>query len=326
MKKILVTGAAGFIGSKVSQLLMKDNLVIGVDEINDYYDIRLKQWRLKKLQENNNFIFFQKDISDYNEMKIIFKKYKIDIVINLAARAGVRYSFIEPLLYFKSNVTGNIVLLELSSKFNVEKFILSSSSSVYAGQEMPFDENKIVDYPISPYAASKRSAELSSYSYHNAYGLDITVFRYFTVYGPASRPDMAIYRFIKWINDGTPLLLFGDGNQIRSFTYIDDIASGTVEAITHKSGFEIINLGNDKTNSIIEVIRYIEKYTGKKAIINNNPSHKGDMKGTWANIEKAKNILNWQPKINLETGLKKTVEWTTDNLEFINKISIDTNI
>lgn len=326
MKTILVTGAAGFIGSKVSELLLKDNYVIGVDELNDYYDPKLKEWRLSKLKNNRNFTFFKENIANFNEMEEIFKKYKIDAVINLAARAGVRYSFVKPVLYFKSNVTGNIVLLELARKYKVGKFILSSSSSVYAGQEMPFDEEKTVDSPISPYAASKRSAELSSYSYNNAYGMDITVFRYFTVYGPASRPDMAIYRFVKWINNGTPILLYGDGNQIRSFTYIDDIAAGTVKALEYKNGFDIINLGNDKTNSVIEVIKYIEKFTGKKAVINYQPIQKGDMKGTWANINKAKKTLHWKPVIDLEKGLEKTVEWTLNNIELINKITIDIGV
>jgi len=322
MKKILVTGAAGFIGSKVSEMLLEDGYdVIGADNLNDYYDTRLKLWRLDNLKKNINFKFYQIDIEDYKSLKSLFEKHLPDAVINLAARAGVRYSLENPFIYLSTNTGGSLNLLELCREFNVLKFVLASTSSLYAGQKMPFNENLPVNTPISPYAASKKAAETMAYTYHYLYGLDVTIVRYFTVYGPVGRPDMSIFRFIKWIIEGIPLEIYGDGNQERDFTYVDDIAKGTIKALK-PLGYEIINLGNNHPHKLSKAIGLIEKYTGKKTSFRYKEFHKADMKATWADINKAGKLLNWQPKINLEEGIYRTVKWSKINWEWLSKIEI----
>jgi len=323
MKKILVTGAAGFIGSKVSEMLLEDGYnVIGVDNLNDYYDTRLKLWRLDNLKKNNNFKFYQIDIENFNDLKLIFQEHCPEAVINLAARAGVRYSLENPFIYLSTNAGGTLNLLELCKAYNITKFILASTSSLYAGQKMPFKENLPVNIPISPYAASKKSAEAMAYTYHYLYGIDVAILRYFTFYGPGGRPDMSIFRFIKWIEEGSPLEIFGDGSQERDFTYVDDIARGTINALKPLR-YEIINLGNNNPDKLSTAIELIEKYTGKKARFRYKEFHKADMKATWADIEKAKELLDWQPQVGLEEGIKRTVEWTEDNWEWLQKININ---
>ena len=322
MEKILVTGAAGFIGSKVSEMLLeKGRDVIGIDNLNDYYDIKLKLWRLNNLKKYNNFEFYKIDIENYKSLKSLFQKYHINAVINLAARAGVRYSLKNPFIYLSTNTGGALNLLELCRQYKIPKFILASTSSLYARQKMPFNENLPVNTPISPYAASKKAAETMAYTYHYLYGLDVTIVRYFTVYGPAGRPDMSIFRFIKWIIEGTPLEIYGDGNQERDFTYVDDIAKGTIKALK-PLGCEIINLGNNHPHKLSKTIKLIEKYTGKKASFEYKEFHKSDIKATWADINKAEKLLNWQPQIDLEEGIKKTIEWTKRNWEWINGIKL----
>lgn len=322
MKKILVTGVAGFVGSKVAEMLLKDKYqVIGVDNLNDYYDVKLKLWRLDNLKKYSNFMFYKNDIEDFNSLKKIFKSYCPNAIINLAARAGVRYSLENPFIYLSTNAGGCLNLLELCRQYKVPKFILASTSSLYAGQKMPFKEDLPVNSPISPYAASKKAAESMSYTYHFLYGLDVTIVRYFTVYGPAGRPDMSIFRFIKWIEESSPLEIFGDGTQKRDFTYIDDIARGTIKALK-PLGYEIINLGNNHPHKLTEAIKLIEKYTGKQAKFKYKKFHKADMKATWADIDKAKKLLDWQPKVSLEKGIKRTVEWTKANWEWVQKIKI----
>ena len=320
MKKILVTGAAGFIGSKVSEMLLKDGYnVIGVDNINNYYDIKLKLWRLDNLKKYSNFMFYQTDIENFDALKSIFKSHCPNAIINIAARAGVRYSLENPFIYLSTNAGGCLNLLELCRQYKVPKFILASTSSLYAGQKMPFKEGLPVNTPISPYAASKKAAESMSYTYHFLYGLDVTIVRYFTVYGPAGRPDMSIFRFIKWIEESSPLEIFGDGTQKRDFTYIDDIARGTIKALK-PLGYEIINLGDNHPHKLTEAIKLIEKYTGKRAQFKYKKFHKADMKATWADIDKAKKLLDWQPEVSLKKGIKRTVEWTKDNWEWVQKI------
>lgn len=322
MKKILVTGAAGFVGSKVAEMLLKDKYqVIGIDNLNNYYDIKLKLWRLDNLKKYSNFTFYKTDIEKYNALRSIFKSNCPNAIINLAARAGVRYSLENPFIYLSTNASGCLNLLELCRQYKVPKFILASTSSLYAGQKMPFKEDLPVNSPISPYAASKKAAESMSYTYHFLYGLDVTIVRYFTVYGPAGRPDMSIFRFIKWIEEGSPLEVFGDGSQERDFTYIDDIARGTIKALK-PLGYEVINLGNNHPHKLTEAIKLIEKYTGKQAQFKYKEFHKADMKATWADIDKAKKLLDWQPKVSLEKGIKRTVEWTKDNWEWVQKIKI----
>ena len=319
---IIVTGTAGFIGSKVAEyLLEKDYLVIGIDNLNDYYDVSLKLFRVNRLKKYENFIFYKGDIENKEFLEEIFKKYKIDAVINEAARAGVRASIENPYVYMTTNAIGTLNLLELMVKFDIKKFILASTSSLYAGSKMPFTEDLPVNTPISPYAASKKSAESLSYTYHYLYDIDVTIFRYFTVYGPAGRPDMSIFRFIYKILKGEPIEIYGDGTQKRDFTYIDDIARGTILGLKDL-GYEIINLGSDNPYSLKNVISLIEKYTQKKAKIVYKTFHKADMKATWANIEKAKKLLSWEPKVNLEKGIEKTVNWFLENWDFIKNIKI----
>ncbi len=322
MKEVLITGAAGFIGAKTAETLLgKKKTVVGIDNINDYYDIQLKQYRLKNLKKHKNFIFHKVDIENLSSIKRIFKKYNFDVVINLAARAGVRYSILNPFVYTRTNSLGTLNLLELCKDFNVKKFVLASTSSLYAGQKMPFNEALAVNTPISAYAASKKAAEVMTYTYHYLYGIDVTVLRFFTVYGPAGRPDMSVFRFIKWIDEGKPIELFGDGTQSRDFTYIDDIANGTVKAVK-QVGFDIINLGGNAPYKLNYVIELIEKYLNKKAKIKRLPFHKTDLKNTWADISKAKRLLNWQPKVPLNKGIKNTVEWYLLNKKWLKNIKI----
>ncbi|ADR18321.1 GDP-mannose 4,6-dehydratase [Calditerrivibrio nitroreducens] len=319
---ILLTGAAGFIGSwTAKKLLSLGYNVVGVDNLNDYYDVRLKQHRLDILNEQKGFHFHRLDIENFGALEVLFDMYKFDAVINLAARAGVRYSIENPFVYYNTNTNGTVNLLELCKKHKVDKFVLASTSSLYAGQEMPFTEDKPVNTPISPYAASKKGAEVSCYTYHYLFGIDVTVVRYFTVYGPAGRPDMSIFRFIKQIDAGEPIIIYGDGSQSRDFTYVEDIAEGTVRALK-KVGYEIINLGNNNPNKLSEAIRYIEDYIGKKAVYEYRPFHKADMLATWANIEKAKNMLGWTPKVDLKEGIKRTIDWYKDNYDFASKINL----
>jgi len=323
MKTVLLTGAAGFIGWKTAEFLLKaGHKVIGVDNLNNYYDVRLKEYRKKDLEKYENFKFYPVDIENLQALEILFNDYKFDVVINLAARAGVRYSMINPHVYMTTNANGTLNLLDLMKKYSVKKFVLSSTSSLYAGQPMPFKENLPVNTPISPYAASKKAAEVMAYTYHYLYGIDVSVVRYFTVYGPAGRPDMSIFRFIKWIDEGKPIILYGDGSQSRDFTYVDDIARGTILA-TKELGYEIINLGGGKNPiSLKRVIETIEAYLGKKAVIDYRPFHKADLKETWADITKAKNLLNWKPKVSFEEGIKKTVDWYLENRDWLKDVEV----
>lgn len=322
MKTVILTGVAGFIGAKAAEkLLEKDVQVIGIDNMNDYYDVRLKTYRLNSLKKFKNFEFHKLDIENIPALKTVFLKYKPGAVINLAARAGVRYSMENPFVYMSTNAMGTLNLLELCREYGVKKFVLASTSSLYAGQKMPFKETLAVNTPISPYSASKKAAETLCYTYHYLYGLDITVLRYFTVYGPACRPDMSIFRFVKWIDEGKPLKLFGDGSQSRDFTYVDDIAMGTVYALK-KVGFKIINLGGNRPYELNYVIKLIEGRLSKKAKIKNLPFHKADVKATWADISEAKKILGWQPMVGFEEGIGKTVGWCERNREWVRKIKL----
>ena len=318
----LVTGCAGFIGSKTAELLLKDGKkVIGIDNLNDYYSIELKIYHLGCLSKYEGFKFYKADIENKGPLKNIFKKYKFKAVLNLAARAGVGYSVVNPQIYQATNILGTINLLELCRDFKVKKFLLASTSSVYSGQKMPFVETLSVNTPISPYSATKKAAEMLCYSYHYLFGIDVSILRYFTVYGPAGRPDMSVYKFIKLIDSGKPITLFGDGTQSRDFTYVDDIAKGTVKALK-RLGFEVINLGGNKPYKMNNVIQLIERYLGKKARINRLSPHKSDIKDTWANIAKAKKLLKWKPEIGLETGIRNTIEWYKGNPGLIKKVDL----
>lgn len=314
MKKVLVTGVAGFIANKTAELLLNEGVeVVGIDNMNDYYDVRLKKFRLEGLISKPNFIFKELDIENKTELADLFSTHKFDAVLNLAARAGVRYSMENPDIYMSTNAQGTLNILNEMKRHSIKKMVLASTSSLYAGQQMPFDETLPVNTPISPYAASKKAAEVMAYSYHYLYGMDISIVRYFTVYGPAGRPDMSVFRFVKWIDEGKPLELFGDGNQSRDFTFVDDIARGTIKALK-PLGYEIINLGggNNPIN-LNTVIGMIEKMLGKKAILNNKAFHIADIKETWANISKAEKLLGWKPEISFEEGIKRSVDWHLAN-------------
>ncbi len=321
MKKILVTGAAGFIGWKTSEKLLEKGFeVVGVDNMNDYYDVRLKEWRLNQLLPHKNFKFYKIDIEDKNAIKELFESNKFDAIINLAARAGVRYSIENPYIYYTTNVMGTLNLLELAKDFDVPKFVLASTSSLYAGQPMPFKEDLPVNQPISPYAASKKAAEVLCYTYHYLYGIDVTVLRYFTVYGPAGRPDMSIFRFIKWIMEDKPVQIYGDGTQSRDFTYVDDIAEGTIKALK-PLGYEIINLGGGRNpTSLNRILEIIGEELGKRPDVIYGDFLKVDLKSSWADIEKAKKLLDWIPQFDIEMGLENTIRWSIKNKNFISGI------
>lgn len=323
MKKILVTGVAGFIGARTTQVLLEQGVsVVGIDNLNDYYDVQLKKHRLANLERNENFSFYYGDIEDLQTLRHIFQEHSFDAVINLAARAGVRYSQENPFVYMTTNAMGTLNLLELMREFLVKKIVLASTSSLYAGQPVPFIETLSVNTPISPYAATKKAAEVMAYTYHHLYGIDVSVCRYFTVYGPAGRPDMSPFRFIKWIYEGTPIILYGDGNQSRDFTYVEDIANGTVAAL-QPVGYEIFNLGRgDFPITLNKMIGMIEEFTGKKASIDYQPVQKTDMNETMADITKAKKVLNWEPKIDFNTGLKESVDWYLKNIDWTSKVKI----
>ena len=322
MQSFLVTGCAGFIGWKVSEKLLERGLkVVGIDNLNDYYDVKLKNYRLNLLKKHKNFTFYRLDIEELSSLREVFKAHSFDAVINEAARAGVRYSMENPFIYMSTNAMGTLNLLELCKEFGVKKFLLASTSSLYAGQPMPFKEELPVNFPISPYAASKKSAEVIAYTYHYLYGIDVLIVRYFTVYGPAGRPDMSVFRFIKWVLEGKPLEIFGDGTQSRDFTYIDDVAEGTLLALNSK-GYEIFNLGNNNPHQLSYVIELIEKYTGKKAKVEYREFHKADMRATWADIEKAQKMLGWRPKVSLEEGIKRTVEWALKNWDWLKDVKL----
>jgi UDP-glucuronate 4-epimerase len=326
-KKYLVTGAAGFIASQVSmQLLDQGDHVIGVDNLNDYYDVRLKNWRLEQLKAHphaQNFSFACFDIEDQAKLGDLFKvEGPFDAVLNLAARAGVRYSMENPHVYLSTNAEGTLNLLECMRVKGCKKLVLASTSSLYAGQKMPFTEDLAVNEPLSPYAASKKAGELMAYSYHKLYQMDVSVVRYFTVFGPAGRPDMSPYRFIKWIAEEETIQMFGDGSQSRDFTYLDDIAGGTIAAI-QDVGYEIINLGGGRNPvSLNTIISKLEILIGKQANIENKPFHIADIKETWADITKAKNLFNWEPQVTLDQGLEKSVQWYFDNRDWLKEVPV----
>jgi nucleoside-diphosphate-sugar epimerase len=264
---MLVTGAAGFIGSKVCELLLdQGHRVVGIDNLNDAYDVRLKEWRLAQIEAHANLHMLRLDICDRAALEAeAFGPHRFDAVINLAARAGVRQSVENPWVYIDTNTTGTLNLLELCRAYEVPKFVLASTSSLYgAHNPRPFREDANTDMPLSPYAASKKGAEGMCYTYHYLYNIDVTVLRYFTVYGPAGRPDMSLFRFVQWISEERPVKVFGNGEQERDFTYVEDIARGTIAA-TRPLGYEVINLGSDEPVVLMHTIRLAEQMLGKSA-------------------------------------------------------------
>lgn len=323
MKCALVTGSVGFIGHQVVKHLLASGVeVVGVDNVNDAYDQSIKAHRQGDLEGEPGYTFYEADIENLYDLKPVFGNHQFDAIFNLAARAGVRYSIENPHVYLQSNAQGALNLLELMQQNGCNKIVQASTSSLYAGQPMPFHEDQPVEQPLSPYAASKKAAEVMSYTYHHLYDIDVTILRYFTVYGPAGRPDMAPFRFIKWIQEGTPITVFGDGKQTRDFTYVDDIARGTVLA-AKPLGHTVINLGGGKVPiTLLDFIGKIEDRLGKKAEIVWEKMGASEMMDTAANIQKAKDVLDWEPEIDLDEGLDRTVEWYLENLAWASKVKL----
>jgi len=307
----LVTGGAGFIGSHLCERLVKEGSeIICVDNFNDFYDPLIKRRNVEGLQKKANFKLYELDILDFPKLQAVFEQNDIDVIIHLAARAGVRPSIKEPLLYQEVNVRGTLNLLELARRFNVPKFIFASSSSVYGNnKKVPFSEQDNVDNPVSPYAATKKAGELLAYTYHHLYDISISCIRFFTVYGPRQRPDMAIHKFTKLIDQGKKVPIFGDGNSQRDYTYISDIIDGLCSAIEYCQGYEIYNLGDSRTVELKEVIQHIENLLNKKARLDFKPFQAGDVWITYADISKAKAQLKYQPKIMFEKGMQNFIDW-----------------
>jgi nucleoside-diphosphate-sugar epimerase len=365
----MVTGVAGFIASKTAEFLLEDgHNVVGLDNMNDAYDVRLKDWRLSRLQKYPNFTFHRLDIADLEGLGRLFEFIltegqgrktedrrprllspvpgqattgpQLSAVINLAARAGVRQSVGNPWVYYETNVTGTLNLLEMCREYGIKKFILASTSSLYGRKNpMPYKEDANTDNPLSPYAASKKAAETLCYTYHYLCGLDIAVLRYFTVYGPAGRPDMSLFRFVQWIMEGRPVTVYGNGTQSRDFTYVDDIARGTIAAVNYLerveerrretgasfSGswppvYEIVNLGSDTPVVLADVVRLVETLVDRKAEVKLRPMHPADVPATWADIGKAETLLGWRPKVSFEEGVRNLVNWYKENRAWAKKI------
>lgn len=338
MSTYLVTGAAGFIAAKVCEQLLADgHTVVGIDNLNDYYDLRLKDYRLGQLLGDERwrqtqdpkrstyralgpltgaqgrFIYETIDVEALADLDRLFAEHAFDAVFNLAARAGVRHSLVNPHIYLSTNATGTLNLLECQRQHGVAKHVLASTSSLYAGSPLPFTEDQPVNEPLSPYAASKKAAEAMAHAYHRQFGLDVTVLRYFTVYGPAGRPDMAPFRFVKWIAEGTPLKLYGDGTQTRDFTYVDDIARGTILA-AQPLGYEVVNLGGGNTPiTLNRMIELLEIHLGQPARIDRRPAQTVDMPDTAAAVAKARQLLGWTARVGVEEGFRRTADWYQQN-------------
>ena len=320
MSSYLVTGCAGFIGARVSELLLNQgHSVTGIDDLSDAYSPVLKHYRLSALGLNERFSFIAADIRDATAIAPAFEHQEHNALLNFGARAGVRQSVLDPWLYAQTNYIAVINLLELCREHSIEKFVQASTSSVYGNDtEPPFQEEAAASRPVSPYAATKKAAEALCYSYHFNYDLDVTVLRFFTVYGPAGRPDMSVFKFIRAIAEEEPLTLFGDGGE-RDFTHVDDVAAGVISGI-RPLGHEVINLGGDRPVKIAHLISLIEDALGKKARIEILPRPSVDVDSTWADISKAKILLDWQPRVDLETGVRGVVDWYIENRQWAKDI------
>jgi UDP-glucuronate 4-epimerase len=308
---ILVTGAAGFIGSHVCEQLVKaGNLVIGVDNFDSFYAVQIKESNLAQLKQSDHFKLYKIDIRDSNGLNEIFSSANIDVVIHLAAKAGVRPSIDSIEEYYDVNINGTVSLLESMRKHGIKKMLFASSSSIYGNnKKVPFSETDNVDNPISPYASTKKSGELLCHVYHHLYNFDISCLRFFTVYGPRQRPDLAIYKFTKLINEGKSIPFYGDGLTSRDYTYITDIVNGISCALSHLKGYNIYNLGESKIITLRHLVDTIEHVLEKKAILNFLPMQQGDVSRTYADISKAETEIGYHPEYDIETGIKEFVDW-----------------
>jgi len=323
MATYLLTGAAGFIAFRVAEFLLEaGNTVYGLDNLNDAYDVRLKYYRLDRLKKSPNFHFKHDDIGERERIDVWTDWLPENVagVINLAARAGVRTSLIDPWVYVNTNTVGTLNLLELCRRKGIKKFVLASTSSLYAEvSEPPFSESDDTNHPLQPYAASKKGAESLAHAYHHLYDIDVSVLRYFTVYGPAGRPDMVMFRFCQWIAEGKPVVINGDGEQSRGFTYLDDIARGTIQALK-PVGFATINLGGHEVITINTLIDMLENRIGKRAQVTHAPFHPADVHTNQADVTRAAKILGWEPHVDLEEGVTRLVDWYMQERDWASQV------
>ncbi|HXT64040.1 MAG TPA: GDP-mannose 4,6-dehydratase [Pyrinomonadaceae bacterium] len=312
MKNILITGGAGFIGSHLVDRLMSEGdwRVTVVDDFNDFYSPSIKRDNIREHLKNSNYKLIEADIRNSDALERAFET-KLDCIVHLAARAGVRPSLKEPRLYVETNINGTMNLLELARTYGVKQFVFGSSSSVYGvNEKVPFAEDDPIFNPISPYAATKAAGELICHTYSHLYGMRIVCLRFFTVYGARQRPDLAIHKFAKLISEGKPIPVFGDGSTRRDYTYVDDIIAGVRAAIDYDaSNYEVINLGESRTVELRELISLIEKELGARAEIDRQPPQPGDVPQTFADISKARELLNYNPQTQIEAGIKRFIEW-----------------
>jgi len=311
MTSVLVTGGAGFIGTHLVDALLREGRdVVVLDDFDDFYDPAVKRKNVEPFLVKPAFTLVEGDIRDENLVESLFASHAIGVVVHLAARAGVRPSIRQPVLYSDVNLNGTVVLLEACRRHNIGKFIFGSSSSVYGNNsKVPFSETDDVGMPVSPYAATKRAGELLCATYHGLYGLNVFCLRFFTVYGPQQRPEMAIHKFTRFIDRGLPLPRFGDGTTSRDYTFVTDIVSGVKRAIERVQGYEIINLGGSRTTTLNQLIEKLEERLGKKAIVEPAADQPGDVVATWADVSKAQRLLGYDPRIAIDSGLSRFVQW-----------------
>ena len=311
MKKVIVTGTAGFIGFHLANKLLKQGYeIVGIDNLNDYYDVNLKEARNKILKEHKNYTFKKIDISEYDKLFSECSNHKVDMIVHLAAQAGVRHSIENPHVYGKYNLNGTLNIFEVARHQKIPKVVYASSSSVYGGNtKVPFSESDSVDKPVSLYAATKKANELKAHAYSHLYGINMTGLRFFTVYGPYGRPDMAAYMFVKNIFEDKPIRIFNKGDMERDFTYVDDIVNGIISAMDKDFKYEIFNLGNSNPEKLMTFVETLEKHCGKKAKKEFHPMQPGDVKRTHADLTKTKEMLGWEPTTNIDEGLKSFIKW-----------------
>ncbi|RPI02948.1 MAG: NAD-dependent epimerase/dehydratase family protein [Calditrichaeota bacterium] len=308
---IFISGGAGFIGSHLAEMLLSEEYhVYNWDNFNDYYDPAVKRDNIEAAIANKRYELIEKDILDYSALDHFFSTHPVDVIVHLAARAGVRPSIQQPLLYEQVNVQGTMNLLEMSRIYHINRFVFASSSSVYgANRKIPFQESDNVDFPVSPYAATKKAGELICYTYHHLYNISVNCLRFFTVYGPRQRPDMAIHKFSRMIYRHQPIPVFGDGSSRRDYTYYSDIIQGIMGAIHNCQGYHIYNLGESKTVTLLYLIDLLQDALGIKAVVEFKPEQPGDVPVTFADVTKAKNELKYHPQIPIEEGIKRFAEW-----------------